>query len=178
MILATLAVAAVSAGAPARAPGRPDIVTPQSAAASFYGAYLRSTAGAFPTSRARSQLRPLLSPRLNLLLERADRAEAEHARRTHGQEPPLIEGDVFTSLFEGAGRFQVQRCRTGAMRAICPVSLGYDTPGQRPTRWRDQLVLMHGPSGWLVDDVVYGAHWSFGNKGRLSQSLRSAIFGG
>ena len=173
MIIVILAAAAVSASAPAG----PQIATPQSAATSFYGAYLGSTAGAFPGPRARWRLRPLLSPRLNLLLERVDRAEAEHARRTRDQEAPLIEGDVFTSLFEGAGRFHVIRCRTGSMRAICQVGLSYDASRQRPASWQDQLVLMRGPSGWLVDDVIYGAHWSFGNKGRLSQSLRSAISG-
>jgi hypothetical protein len=124
------------------------------------------------------RLRRMLSPRLNLLLEQVDHAEAMHSRRTRGREAPLIEGDVFTSLFEGAGRFEVQRCRAGSMQAICQVSLSRDGSAQGPARWRDQIMLVRAPAGWVVDDVVYGSTWSFGNRGRLSQTLRSAISGG
>jgi hypothetical protein len=179
LILVMLAAAAISGAPPmGQAVARPDQSTPQAAAATFYDTYLRSTAGAFPNRNARMRLRRLLSPRLNLLLERADHAQAEHARRSRGQEPPPIEGDVFTSLFEGAGRFQVERCRSGPMRAICLVSLDYGGGGQAPARWSDQLVLMRAPAGWVVDDVVYGGRWAFANRGRLSQTLRSTIPGG
>ena len=173
-----LAAAAVSGAPPADRAAGPDQSTPQAAAATFYDAYLRSTAGAFPGRNARMRLRRLLSPRLNLMLEQADRARLEHARRSRGREPPPIEGDVFTSMFEGAGRFQVERCRSGAERAICMVSLGHSGGAQAPSRWRDQLVLMRAPAGWVVDDVVYGGRWAFANRGRLSQTLRSAIPGG
>jgi hypothetical protein len=173
MILAAIAAAAALSGPPMR----PELEAPFSAAQGFYDAYLGS-AGAFPGPRARARLRPYLSPRLAMLLEEADRAEARHARYSRGREPPLLEGDVFTSLFEGAGRFQVQRCRSGAARAICQVALGSDPRARQPVRWNDQLVLVRSPGGWQVDDVVYGGRWAFANRGRLSQTLRSAIVGG
>jgi hypothetical protein len=172
------AAAAVSAAPPAGGWRAPDQTTPQAAASSFYSVYLGSTAGAFPDRRSRSRLRRLLSPGLNVMLERADHAMTLQARRSRGQEAPPIEGDVFTSLFEGAGRFQVERCRARRTEAACIVALGNDVAGGRPARWRDQLVLTRAPAGWVVDDVVYGGRWPFANRGRLSQTLRSAINGG
>jgi len=169
--------AAPTAPVPAPAPGRQDLSTAKAAAFAFYGAYIGTTAGAFPGPRARFVLRPLLSPRLNMLLEQAAWAMAYQARASRGQAAPAIEGDVFTSMFEGAGRFQVERCRIGSVRAICSIWLGYEGSGP-PARWRDQLVLMRGPRGWVVDDVIYGGSWSFGNRGRLSQTLRGAVSGG
>jgi hypothetical protein len=35
--------------------------------------------------------------------------------------------------------------------------------------------LINTPSGWRVDDIVYGGNWAFGNKGRLSELLKQAI---
>ena len=29
--------------------------------------------------------------------------------------------------------------------------------------------------GWRVDDIVYGGAWDFGNKGRLSDTLKAVV---
>ena len=177
ILMIAISAGALAAAKPAEARGPADRSTPEAASASFYGAYLETTPGAFPGPVARMRLRRLLSPRLNGLLGQADHAEAVHAWRTGGREPPLIAGDVFTSLFEGAGRFQVQGCRSDGQQAVCQVALGNDRM-QRPSRWRDRLVLMRAPSGWVVDDVIYGGSRGSGAAARLSQTLRTAIGGG
>jgi len=179
VILIALAAAAI-AGAPPPPinPGPfPPSSTPQTAARDFYMTYLASPAGGIPEGRQRARLRPLLSYRLNTLIDEAYRAEVRHARRTRGREPPVLEGDIFTSLFEGAGRFEVMRCRSSHARSICQISLVYNEPRSQPAHWRDQLVLTRAGSRWVVDDVIYGGDWQFGNKGRLSLTLRNVIDG-
>jgi hypothetical protein len=171
------ALAAAALGGAAAAPPRPDLATPEAATVAFYSAYLRIPPTGVPGPRQRARLRGVITPRLSMLLARAGEAEAEHQRSTGGREPPYIEGDVFTSLFEGAETFRLQRCRTGAARAICQVALGHDDPRDKPAHWRDQVVLARVSGAWRVDDIIYGGDWSFGNKGRLSQTLRSAIDG-
>ena len=168
MILAILATAAAIQGPL-------DLRSPQSAARAFYQLYLRTPHDGVPGPVARSRLRPVVSARLDALLARADRAEIAHTRRTHNQEPPILEGDVFTSLFEGASRSQVEGCQAWPTRAICSVALSYQSPHDKPARWRDRVVLIHAGGGWRVDDVVYGGTWAFGNKGRLSDSLKSVV---
>lgn len=181
MILNLVAAASLAASPPPPNPGPfPPSATPQGAAQVFYGTYLSAPAGGVPYGRYRERLRPLLSGRLNTLLDVAGAVEARHARRTRGREPPLLEGDIFTSLFEGAGRFEVMRCRVTNARAICRISLTYNEPRSQPAHWHDQLVLVRLREGgrWVVDDVLYGGNWQFGNKGRLSVTLRDVIDGG
>lgn len=168
MIVAVLASLAV-------AQGPLDLRSPPAAARAFYGIYLRLPHDGVPGASARAHLRPVVSARLGALLARADAAEREHTRRTHNQEPPILEGDVFTSLFEGAGRFKVEGCQAWPARAICSVALSYSSPHDKPAHWRDRVVLVHAAGGWRVDDVVYGGTWAFGNKGRLSDSLKSVV---
>jgi hypothetical protein len=175
MILIALSAAALAAGGPQGPVGPPDRSTPAAAAAAFYDAYLATTAGAFPGPQARTRLRRLLSPRLNALLGQADRAEAMHAWRTHRREPPMIQGDIFTSSYGGAGRFRVMGCRSYGDQATCMVVLD---GGGRPSRWRDLVVMMRAPTGWVVDDVVYGLRGSSGSSRRLSQALQTVIGAG
>jgi len=174
VIIIAMAAAAL-AGSPGQVGLDPAQAEVQNAATAFYYEYLHGRPGGLPGPRQRARLRPLLTVRLNVMLVRADEAEARHAWRTHGHAPPLIEGDVFTSMFEGAGSYQIQRCRIAETRAICQVALGYDQPGARPAHWHDQVVLKRTRSGWRVDDVVYGGTWQFGAKGRLTDTLRAAI---
>ena len=157
------------------AQGTIDAASPGRATASFYRIYLQVRPSGVPDASARARLEPVLTARLSTLLERAARAEAVYAEKTKGDSPPLVEGDVFTSLFEGAGRFRVLGCRTGPVRAVCRTDLTYASPGSKPARWRDTMVLIHTAAGWRVDDVVYGGRWAFGPKGSLSQALKGAI---
>jgi hypothetical protein len=180
MLIALAAAAAIAAAPPPEPnPGPfPPTSAPQSSAQDFYSAYLSGRPGGVPGGRYRARLRPLLSDRLNMLLDGAARAEERHWRRTRGREPPLLEGDIFTSLFEGAGRFQVMRCRTSPGRAICRIALVYNDPRSQPAHWHDQLVMARAGPRWVVDDVLYGGDWQFGNKGRLSVTLREVAEGG
>src|SRR5262249_41611944 len=91
--------------------------------------------------------------------------------------PPLIEGDLMTSNFEGATSFEVGSCVAKGREATCKVDFVYDpgTRGEKPVRWTDRVVLEASDGGWKVEDGVYGATWAFGNKGRLSETLRRAI---
>ena len=91
--------------------------------------------------------------------------------------PPLIEGDLFSSLFEGATAVSVGSCAadSGATRGRCVANLVYADPGSKPTNWNDTVLLVRTPDGWKVDDIVYGGGWAFGNKGRLTDTLKQAI---
>jgi hypothetical protein len=36
-------------------------------------------------------------------------------------------------------------------------------------------LLVKDAAGWRVDDIQYGGSWAFGNKGKLSDSLKAVI---
>lgn len=145
------------------------------AAARFFDVY-----GSFhpsdgiPDAGGRARLAPVLSDRLDKTIADAARAEDRFNARNKGS-PPLLEGDLFTSMFEGATSWKVGSCSGDAAVARCAVALRHDEAGQKPTAWTDTLYLVAGPGGWRVDDVGYGGGFAFGNTGRLSETLRAVL---
>lgn len=167
------------AGSPADAAAArrvPAPATPAQGAADFYRVYVRSHPLGVPNARVRQQLTPFLSPRLLGLLQEAGRAETRYAEATRRENPPLVEGDVFTSLFEGATQYKIGMCEeNGEGRAMCEVELSYRVADEGETNWTDTVVLVREDRRYRVDDVIYGGSWAFSNMGRLSEILNSAV---
>jgi len=136
-----------------------------------------------PPADATVRLRysPVLSPRLNKQLVEAAAAQARLTAKVRNAVPPMLEGDIFSSLFEGATGWKVGTCQADAKIAHCPVMLSFTPPpaqnpkAPKPASWSDTLILTHTPQGWKVDDVVYDAGFQFGNTGRLSEMLQMVI---
>ena len=153
--------------------------SPEDGAKAFYAVYSTfHPSDGIPDAKARARYAPTVSRALEALLVRAGDVETKF-ENAHKDSPPLIEGDLMTSNFEGATSIEVEGCVTkNLLVANCKVGLAYEpAPGLgRAVRWTDTLILI-ASSGedWRVDDIVYGATWAFGNKGRLTESLRRAI---
>lgn len=147
------------------------------AANDFYKVYATfHPSDGIPDAAARAKYAPAISPGLNRLFAEARAAEEKFLARNKDT-PPIIEGDLMTSNFEGATSFKVGTCTGDAKTARCPVDLTYvdADPKNKPVRWTDTAILANTPAGWRVDDIAYGANWDFANKGRMSETLRVAI---
>jgi hypothetical protein len=145
----------------------------------FYGAYSSfHPSDGIPDARGRARYEPYISPGLDKLLMDGNRAEEAFAK-ANKDSPPLIEGDLFSSNFEGATSFRVGACSAAGSAGHCAVALTYDdrkqNPKDKPVIWTDTVYLVATPTGWRIDDIGYGATWEFGNKGRLADTIRSAI---
>jgi hypothetical protein len=143
------------------------------AANAFYSASMGSRAlsgGGIPDAASRARYQPLLMPRLGKALAGAAAAEARFAAKNKAS-PPLIEGDIFSSLFEGPTAFKLGACRGDDKIQRCAVALTRQNPGQKPVSWTDTLVLANS-GGWKVDDIAYDANFAFGNTGTLSEMLK------
>ena len=86
-----------------------------------------------------------------------------------------MQGDLFSSLFEGATGVEVKACKEIEQTAACDIRLSYAPPGQEPAHWQDILMLVRTDEGWRVDDIEYGGDWPFGNKGTLRQNLNRLL---
>jgi hypothetical protein len=158
---------------------------PAAGANAFYAVYAGQQAqgGGIPDATARVRYAPVLSPRLNKQLATAAAAQTRLTAKVRNAVPPMLEGDIFSSLFEGATAWKVGACQVNAQgnnkTARCPVALTYAPPpsqkASKPAQWSDTIVLENTPQGWKVDDVVYDAGFAFGNTGRLSSMLQMVI---
>jgi hypothetical protein len=164
----------VATCATAAAPDEPAII-----ANGFYAAYATfHPPDGIPDAKARAKLEPFISPVLDKLLIDGEAAQAHFAKATKNMSPPLIEGDLFTSNFEGATAFHVGACATSGQTAHCSVNFGYRSNQKEDAKfvnWTDTVYLVRTMNGWRVDDIGYGATLAFGNKGRLKDTLQSAI---
>jgi hypothetical protein len=152
------------------------------AADAFYGVYnSQHASGGIPDATGRLRYTPVLSPRLNKQLATAAAAQARLTAKVRNAVPPMLEGDIFSSLFEGATGWKVGACQADAKTARCPVALTYAPPSAsnakpaKPANWNDTLMLVNTPQGWKVDDVIYDAGFAFGNTGRLSAMLAMVV---
>ncbi|HET7084065.1 MAG TPA: hypothetical protein VFI23_04800 [Rhizomicrobium sp.] len=155
---------------------------PAGAVNAFYAVYKdHHSQGGIPDATERLRYSPVLSPRLNKQLAEAAAAQGRLTAKVKNAVPPMLEGDIFSSLFEGATGWKVGACQADAKTARCPVSLNYAPPpgpnakAPKPANWSDTVLLVNTPKGWKVDDVVYDAGFQFGNTGRLSAMLQMVI---
>lgn len=158
---------------------------PAAAANAFYavyGAQHAQTGGGIPDATGRLRYSAVVSPRLNKQLADAAAAQRRLTVKMKNVVPPMLEGDIFSSLFEGATGWKVGTCPHDGKTARCPVALTYaPSPGAggkqavKPASWNDTLILTNTPQGWKVDDVIYDAGFAFGNTGRLTSMLQMVI---
>lgn len=152
-----------------------DAQTPSDVTHGFYVVYSTfHPSDGIPDAAGRAKYSPFLSPAFAKLLADAAAAEARFIKANKGS-PPLIEGDLFTSLFEGATAFRVGACKEESITASCAVNLTYDDRKEAPAHWTDTVSLTKTNAGWRVDDIEYGATWAFANKGRVTTVLHQAI---
>jgi hypothetical protein len=142
----------------------------------FYKVYLEVKTFGVPTEKDRARFAPFLSGQLQELLEGAAAAERSYAKVTRGKVPPLVEGDLFTSMFEGANGFRVVSCQMQGGQGVCLVELTFIDPSLKsPFHWQDKIYLVKGPHGWVVDDIEFLGDWQFMHKGRLQGLLKRVI---
>ncbi|MGV8998172.1 MAG: hypothetical protein ACOH12_14620 [Parvibaculaceae bacterium] len=146
--------------------------TPSGAARSFYNLYIKEKPRGVPDEAMREKFAPLISSALEVALADANMAEQAHFDATKNEEPPLFEGDVFSSLFEGATSYKLGSCAIESDKAYCDIELTYaEAAGDKPTTWVDKLVLVKRAGGWKIDDIAFGATWDFGQHGHLRATL-------
>ncbi len=175
---AYLVLATGPAAFPEPAATSPDLQAATAVAEGFYAAYSTfQPSDGIPDAKMRAKLEPFISMPLDKLLIAGEAAERHFAAGTKNMSPPLIEGDLFTANFEGATSYHVSICNIDADAAHCVVALGYrgGLEDAKPVNWTDTICLVRVSAGWKVDDIAYGGNRDFGNRGRLKETLQSAI---
>lgn len=168
LLLAPLLTLTLASGQTlAQTPGQP---SSRDFATRFYRTYLKLKMNGLPDDEQYKVLSPLLSSDLRRLFEAA-RIKQDKAFKEHPDEkPPWADGDLFTSLHEGATSFRLGTPKRRGKYRDVPVSLAYR--GRRSvSRWEDTLALIRTPAGWRVWDIKLNGDWQFKN----GPSLRGVL---
>lgn len=114
----------------------------------------------------------LLSSDLTCLLDRARQYRDLFIQKFPTDKPPFIEGDMFTSVFEGANRYSVKSVRINGAEATALLQFYHDEGKKMDKKgWRDTVRLTQKNDQWRITDIQYGGNFNFGNSGSLRQNL-------
>ena len=154
--------------------------SPSETAAQFYTLLDGLGVRGVPDSLALDAVQPYLDSTLVRLLVEARHARDSVARLVPREKPPFIDGDMFSSLFEGNTSFGIRRVATRGDTTLAVMA--FTNAMQPPTvKWTDTLVIVPRANAkpkspqFVIADLRYGASWDFGNRGTLVGSLRAAL---
>ena len=143
----------------------------------FYSTYQTIGHGGLPEPADQARLDPLLTPRLRGLLAAARLVQADQERRFPDEKPPFVDGDLFSSLFEGFKTFRVgtvEKLPGGAFRVTVDFSYHDAADPTTVTRWQDAVLVVRHEDALLIDDFELLGDWPFAQQGRLSEILAAA----
>jgi hypothetical protein len=139
-------------------------------ATDFYEMRLKLGKTGLPDAGEMKAYSAFLCPDLAHMMDAARARQSAWIAANPEEKPPLIEGDLFSSLFEGPD--SVSAAGTNATDTGARVSLAMRAgDGENAPRWKDDLLLERHDGVWCVADVEYHGDWAFANKGRLSEML-------
>jgi hypothetical protein len=140
----------------------------------FHAKVLELGTAGVPRQDAIDALGPFISERFRQRLLAARAAEDAERARHGGTEPPLLQGSLFHSLFEGAHRIISVEKEPNPDSFLVTLEYGYeDAPETGKTTWQDRTWLTTERGLRVVEDLEYLGQWEFGTKGRLSVILEN-----
>ena len=149
--------------------------SPESLVKEFYSACLEARPSGLPTEAEMKILSPFFSPELTELFVKARKYQADYIKGHPDDKPPLIEGDLFSSLFEGPTAFEVGPAEKMDQRYRVYVRFSRADPKDLKDvfRWKDAVIVKRQGSGFVIEDFEFLGDWPFKNGDRLSDILKN-----
>jgi hypothetical protein len=145
--------------------------TPEAAAEKFYAQYLALQMRGLPTEAQSKAIDPLISKQIKDLIASDIKKQHAFIKKNPDEKPPWIEGDLFSSLFEGATEYNVGRTRIKGGAAYVDVALKrVDDSGK--SEWTDTAVLRKVSGRWILTDILYKGTWQFKTGSSLLKVLK------
>lgn len=145
----------------------------------FYQQHFKNHTNGIPGPDELKQIRPFLSQSLFALLAKASEVEARYHAAAEIPVPPLIDGDLFASLFEEATSFSLDGCEGEETRATCLVLLRHTaSPNEKDDsneHWTDKLLLIKENQQWRINDIEFVGNGQSAQHEYLSDTLNSII---
>lgn len=168
--VAALLIAGCTGSALRPAPTCADPASASGTVCAFYERYLAIRPSGLPTAAQQAELAPWLSDRLERQLDAARVVQAAYRQAHPGEKPPLVDGFLFASLFEGPTDFVVGTATGASGLTRVPVTFSYGAE----TTWQDTVLLAREGNRYAIDDVELAGAGPFNPAGRLSELLQHA----
>ena len=145
--------------------------SPAQAVRGFYAEYQKLHSSGLPDQAVVRKLGSHWSAGLRAAISRAQ-AEQGGCKKSHpGDKPPWVEGDMFSSNFEGFTTVRVQDPASPGNGRLT-LTFEYSANGKKVS-WSDDVSVIREGGRWVIDDVFYRHQQDFGNG--FGISLRSSL---
>jgi len=136
----------------------------------FYEMRLRLGRTGLPDEGEMKAYRAFLCPPLAASMDAARVRQRAFIDEHPDEKPPLVEGDLFSSLFEGVEVVTPVGTEVEGDSARVHLSMRFGQ-GDDATKWKDDALLAKDQGSWCIADIEYHGDWPFANKGKLSETL-------
>ena len=145
--------------------------TPAYTVDQFYNQYLQLNIGGLPNAEELKAIGPFLSKEIKDLIAADLKKHQQFIKDNPDEKPPWIEGDLFSSLFEGATEYKIGKTTQTGNTAKVEVALRRkDDSGE--SNWTDTVVLAKSGKKWVITDIIFNGDWEFETGSSLLNVLR------
>lgn len=137
----------------------------------FYATIADLNVRGLPDNAQLKELKPFLSAELFSLIKRDQKKQAAFIKKHPEEKPPWIEGDLFSSSFEGRTQYGIGKARTKDSTREVDVYLQFNGETDK-VKWTDTAVLKKFSGKWLVTNILYKGKWQFKSAGSLLKALK------
>ena len=137
----------------------------------FYAMLADLNVRGLPTDDQLKELKPFLSAGLVSLIKRDQKKQAAFIKKHPDEKPPWIEGDLFSSSFEGRTQYGIGKTRTQGSTREIDVYLQFNGETDK-VKWTDTAVLKKFGDKWLVTNILFKGKWQFKSADSLLKALK------
>jgi hypothetical protein len=139
-------------------------------ATDFYEMRLRLGKSGLPDAGEMKAYRAFLCAPLADAMDSARARQQEYKAAHPDDKPPLVDGDLFSSLVEGPDSVSAAGTSIDGDGARVTLAMRAGEGDDAP-HWKDDLLLARPDGIWCIADVEYRGDWPFANKGKLTTTL-------
>ncbi len=117
------------------------------------------------------ELTPFLSSQIVTIIKRNQKVQTAFLKKHPDAKPPWIEGDLFSSLFEGPTSYGIGETSAKGITREVDVYLHHVSESDK-VKWTDTVVLKKFGGKWLVTNIIFKGKWQFKSGSSLLNALR------
>ncbi len=141
----------------------------------FYEQHLKAPFTGVPSMEELKPLQTFFSRALFALLTQVSEFDQAYRANADKNVPPLIDGDLFSSLFEGPTTFTIESCTTKKDKALCDVTFTHSDTTIPSESWVDEVLLVKEEGHWRIDDIEFSENDSSSRGEYLTDTLNDII---
>ncbi len=137
----------------------------------FYATLRDLNVRGLPDKDQLKELTPFLSSQIVTTIKRNQKTQAAFIKKHPDEKPPWVEGDLFSSLFEGPTSVEIGNTRTKGSTREVDIYLHHVSESDK-VKWTDTVILKRENKKWVIANIIFKGNWQFKSGNSLLNALK------